>query len=161
MSQLLKHPTASLQEFAPTWSATRPDGSPVKVCALHLMADDLHDVAPTSGKCAICTQPGRITSHLLERWQERFASRVGAEEAGRAIVLFVDGARTVDPPSWARVALAPGHELLANEDFPDVVLVKKCHARGGVPALLTCLTPDSHLRTKRARFGLATSWGKV
>ncbi len=133
-------PAAEERRQQPVWRVQRLDGVRVRLCAHHLLQDpDLSDAMPAEGLCERCTELVSPTSHAVSRWQERVAPG-SATEAGLQILAFVANAYTVERlPRWARCAPAPEIEVLLNDRWEQVALLKRWNGR---PIILTVLTQD-------------------
>jgi hypothetical protein len=118
-------------EPRPIWTARRPNGTSVKLCATHLMSDvTLSDAAPADeGSCAFCSELVSPTRHAVERWLERVGGD-SATSAGMAILDFCAHAYTPSTaPAWVKHPITEG-ELLMNIRYDGVCLVKRHGTRG-------------------------------
>lgn len=114
------------REAQPVWLAKRANGSEIKVCAVHLLADvSLSDAAPADeGTCAQCSELVLPTRHAVARWIERVGGRTNTE-AAQQILAFVATAYTpTATPKWLWTPPSDG-ELLLNLRWSEVGLVKR------------------------------------
>jgi hypothetical protein len=137
-------PRVGTIEEPQVWAAMSHDGREKILCSYHLMREaDIENARPADGTCTVCTEPAEISRHVVERWRERVCP-VESEQAGYEIGQFIKGAVTVtSAPGWARITPAQSCDILLNDNWPGVLLVKRRNGRRGAPTVLTVLTAEA------------------